>query len=117
MIRLNRRHTLGLLLAAAPTFAIGVANAAADSWDGVWAGAWPDGNTIQITISGQSVTDYKYKGQGVAINSQQVTPKSVVFTVGYLNAQIRLARTGKKSATIFYKEPNGFANHTGLHLQ
>jgi hypothetical protein len=56
-----------------------------------------------VTVSGPSVTDYKYKGQGV--------------TVGFMNAQIRMQRTGKKSANFFYKEPNGFANHTGVHLQ
>jgi hypothetical protein len=117
MIHLNRRDTLGLLLAAAPTLAIGVAKAAADSWDGVWAGAFPDGATVQVTISGPSVTDYKYKGQGVTINSQSVAPKAVVLTIGTMNAQIRMQRTGKKSANFFYKEPNGFANHTGVRLQ
>jgi hypothetical protein len=34
MIRLNRRDTLGLLLAAAPALLTGAAKAAADSWDG-----------------------------------------------------------------------------------
>ena len=103
MIRLNRRDTLGLLLAAAPALLTGAAQAAADSWDGAWTGAFPDGATVQVTVSGPSVTDYKYKGQGV--------------TVGFMNAQIRMQRTGKKSANFFYKEPNGFANHTGVHLQ
>jgi hypothetical protein len=117
MIRLNRRDTLGLLLAAAPAFAIRAAKAAADSWDGVWSGAFPDGAAVQVTISGPSVTDYKYKGQGVTINSQSVAPKAVVLTVGTMNAQIKMQRTGKKSANFFYKEPNGFANHTGVHLQ
>ena len=98
-------------------FVAGAAKAAANSWDGVWSGAFPDGATVQVTISGPSVTDYKYKGQGVTINSQQVAPKGVVLTVGAMNAQIRMSRTGKKSANFSYKEPNGFANHTGVHLQ
>jgi len=117
MIRLNRRDTLGLLLAAAPALLTGAAQAAADSWDGAWTGAFPDGATVQVTVSGPSVTDYKYKGPGVTINSQSVAPKTVVLTVGSMNAQIKMQRTGKKSANFFYKEPNGFANHTGVHLQ
>jgi hypothetical protein len=117
MYLFNRRDSLKLLLTAAPALITRAAKAAADSWDGVWAGAFPDGASVQVTISGPSVTNYKYKGQDVTINSQQVAPKSVVFTVGAMNAQIRMGRTGKKSANFSYKEPNGFANHTGVHLQ
>jgi hypothetical protein len=117
MFRFNRRHTFGLLLAGSLGSIACVANAAADSWDGVWTGAFPDGATVQVTVSGPSVTDYKYKGQGVTINSQSVAPKAVVLTVGTMNAQIKMQRTGKKSANFLYKEPNGFANHTGVHLQ
>jgi hypothetical protein len=117
MILFTRRDTLTLLLVAAPTFVTGAAKAAADSWDGVWDGAMPDGATVQVTISGPSVTNYKYKGQDITINSQRVAPKSVLFTVGTMNAQIKMLRTGKKSANWFYNEPNGFANHTGVHLQ
>jgi hypothetical protein len=117
MYLFNRRDSLKLLLTAAPALITRAAKAAADSWDGVWTGAFPDGASVQVTISGPSVTNYKYKGQDVTINSQQVAPKSVVFTVGAMNAQIRMGRTGKKSANFFYKEPNGFANHTGVHLQ
>jgi len=58
---------------------------------------------VDVTISGASVSGYQFKGQGVTVNSSTVAPK----TVGYLNGEIRLTRTGESTASYSYSASDG----------
>jgi hypothetical protein len=77
------------------------------SWDGEWVGVTGKGDTLDVTISGASVSGYQFKGQGVTINSSAVEPKSVVFHVGYLNGEIKVVRTGENTASFSYSASDG----------
>lgn len=77
------------------------------SWDGEWAGTTNKGDSMDVTISGPSVSAYQFKGQNVTINSSTVAPKTVVFHVGYLNGEIKVTRTGENAASFSYSASDG----------
>jgi hypothetical protein len=76
-------------------------------WDGEWVGTTNKGDAVDVTISGASVSGYQFKGQNVGVNSSSVSPKTVVFHVGYLNGEIRVTRTGETSASYTYSASDG----------
>jgi hypothetical protein len=76
-------------------------------WDGEWVGATTKGDSMDVTISGPSVSAYQFKGQPITINSSSVTPKLIVYHVGNLNGEVKVTRTGENTAAFTYSASDG----------
>jgi hypothetical protein len=76
-------------------------------WDGEWVGTTNKGDSVDVAISGASVSGYQFKGQYVTVNSSTVAPKTIVFHVGYLNGEIKVTRTGENTASYTYSASDG----------
>jgi hypothetical protein len=105
---MKRNGTIFAAAMAASALVASTASAAFKTpWDGEWVGTTNKGDSMDVTISGASVSGYQFKGQSVTINSSTVSPKTVVFHVGFLNGEIRVARTGENTASYSYSASDG----------
>lgn len=99
-----------MLLAALPlmaTFAPVCAVAQQAGWDGTWTGQTAKGGDISITISGNSATEYVFRGQSVPINQSAGTKKTFQLSVGQLNSTVRLTMAGANKARYSYSDSQG----------
>jgi hypothetical protein len=76
---------------------LGVASAAQaatkSAWDGTWVGSWGGQADASITISGNKVVRYLYRGQSTPVGASKVTQTTVTFGAGYTVTITRLTDT------------------------
>src|ERR1700738_891208 len=90
-----------LLIAAPLTFlAAGALNAAPkSSWEGTWTGMWEGQYDTSITITGNMLVKYTYRGYSVPFTRARVTPDLVSFGREY---SVTVTKTSETTASAKY---------------
>lgn len=105
MLDHRSRGILGLcavLLAAGPTFA-----AEQSPWNGVWVGNLGKSAKISVTIAGDKVTAYAYRGANLGVSYSKPGAETFAFGDG-ANYSVVLKRIGDGSAKATYHGRHGF---------
>ena len=79
---------ISLLLTASASQA-----ASKSSWDGTWVGSWGGQADTSVTIVGNRVARYTYKGQSVPVGTNKVTQTTVTFGTGYTVTITKMTNT------------------------
>jgi hypothetical protein len=101
----HRIETLGviaLLLAAGPTSA-----AEKSPWNGVWTGTLGKSSKISVTIAGDKVMAYAYRGARLGVSYSKPGAETFAFGDG-ANYSMILKRIGDGSAKATYHGRHGF---------
>jgi hypothetical protein len=101
----RRSMTIGrrTLLAAVPFslfFASSSQAAPKSAWDGTWSGSWGGQAATSVTIAGNRVVRYEYKGAPAPVGKSKVTPTTVTF--GPKDFTVTITKTGDTTASAQY---------------
>ena len=88
--------TLPTLAEAAPK----KAQAAAQTWDGTWSGKWGGKSSGRVTVKGNKVTSYYFRGQPQSVGKTTVSGKTLRFGSDY---SVTMTLTGDNSASAFWR--------------
>ena len=69
-------------------------------WDGTWTGSWGGQGDTSVTIAGNKVVRYVYKGEPQPIGTNRVTSTTVLF--GPSSFTVVITKTGKTTAFAQY---------------
>ena len=88
------RRALFIALPIVLLVTAGASQAASKSaWDGTWVGSWGGQADASVTIVGNKVVRYVYKGQSVSVGANKVTSNNCHFGAGYAVTITKLTDT------------------------
>jgi hypothetical protein len=105
-MKLNRRFFFAATALAIIITADSSGAAPKFSWDGTWNGAWGGTASTSITVAGNKVVRYTYKGNPVPVGASKVSGNTVSFGTTY---KVTMTRISDTSASAQYHGPQGDA--------
>ena len=112
MAILRRSLPLFLLVVAVMSSA-----AAAQTWDGTWAGGWDNGDGVQIIIAGDKVIGVFRGGDYPDIQKSELSTDGRTLTFAWAGGDGILSRTGDRDASFTLHEHGKPARSFPVHRE
>ncbi len=101
---MQRRLVLAGFVTLATTFAS--SGAMAQAMNGTWTGTTERGGSIQITVAGNQVQSYVFRGQNVPVHNARISGNGLSFTAGNIGT-VTVSGAKGKTATYSYSDTQG----------
>jgi hypothetical protein len=94
------------VLLVAVSAIVSASTAFAGDLDGTWTGKWGGEASAKVSVSGDKVTSYYFKGDPQKVGSTKASKTALSFGSGYT---VKLTLTGKNTAHASYRSDRGSA--------